>query len=154
MPFLITAVGFLLIFLEFYMPGALLGILGGITLVFGIFIFAGTYPYPIWVAVYVLANILLLPVLFKFTLRTIRSQSIYSGKDQEGYVASSYDKTAIGKIGVVATDLKPGGQVIVEKKKHLAISQSGYLPKGSQIFVLGGDGESLIVKLYNKENIV
>ncbi len=47
--------------------------------------------------------------------------------------------------------MKPGGQVVIEEKKHSAISLSGYITKGNKVKVVGGEGESLTVKLY-KEN--
>ncbi len=155
LPFLIAFVGFLLIFLEFFLPGGLLGVLGGIALVASIYYFAITFQSVLWTIVYVLAIILFLPVLFKYTLWKIRTAkpgySIYSGQDQEGYIATAYDKTAIGKVGIVLTDLKPGGFILVDKKKLPAISLSGYLPKGEEIIVVSGDGESLNVKLHKKD---
>lgn len=154
-PFMLAAIGFLLIFLEFYLPGAVLGILGGIALVASIYYFAVIYQSTLWIILYILVIILLLPLLFKFTLWTIRTAkpgySIYSRDDQEGYVASAYDKTAIGKAGTVLTDLKPGGHILIEGKKHAAISLSGYIPKGEEIMVVSGDGESLNVKLHKKD---
>jgi membrane-bound ClpP family serine protease len=155
LPFYIAALGFLLIFLEFYLPGAILGTLGGISLAVSIYYFAVLYPSPLWIILYILGLILLLPLLFKFALWKIKTAkpdySIYSGYDQEGYVASSYDKTAIGKVGKVLTDLKPGGHILIDGKKHAAISLSGYLTKGTEVIVVSGDGESLNVKLQTKE---
>jgi membrane-bound serine protease (ClpP class) len=155
LPFYLAAIGYLLIFLEFFLPGAILGTLGGISLVVSIYYFAIIYPFPLWIVLYVLGIILLLPLVFKFALWKIRTAkpdySIYSGYDQEGYVASTYDKTAIGKVGTVLTDLKPGGHILIEGKKHAAISMSGYVPKGEEIIVVSGDGESLNVKLHKKE---
>jgi membrane-bound serine protease (ClpP class) len=88
--------------------------------------------------------------LFKFALWRIRhakpGTGIYSEADQEGYTASAYDKSAIGKEGIVETDLKPGGHIIVEGKKHSAISQSGYITKGSKVVVISGQGEIITVK--------
>ena len=139
-----------MIFLEFFLPGGLLGILGGVALILSIYYFATLYQSVLWTIVFILGILLFLPVLFKFTLWAIRNAkpgySIYSADDQEGYVASEYDKNAIGKEGIVLTDLKPGGFILVDKKKLAAISLSGYLAKGEKVIVVSGDGESLNVK--------
>ncbi|MFQ5728903.1 MAG: NfeD family protein [Waddliaceae bacterium] len=149
-PFIVLAVGFLLIFCEFYLPGGILGTLGGLVVIASIVLFVMQYDSPIAIFLYIAGVIIALYYLFTFALWRIRHSkpgtSIYSEEDQEGYAASSFDKSAIGKVGVVETDLKPGGHIIVEGKKHHAISQSGYISKGVKVAVIGGQGESLTVK--------
>ena len=90
-----------LIFLEFYLPGAVLGIAGGILVVFSIVYFAFHASHPLWVLLFVLITLILLIALIRITLWRIRKakpgHSIYLHKDQEGYVASSFQKELIGK---------------------------------------------------------
>ena len=87
--------------------------------------------------------------VIKFALwripRTGPEYSIYSRGDQEGFQASSFDAGAIGKVGVVLTDLKPGGYIIVDHVQHQALSEVGYISAGTSIRVVRGEGESLIV---------
>jgi len=148
--FLLLAVGLLLIFLEFYIPGAILGIIGSILVLASIFLFASATDSPLLTLVYIIGTGVCVVLLIKFTLwRIVHAKpefSIYSNKDQKNYVASTYDKSAIGKQGVVLSDLKPGGYILIEGKQHQAISLSGYLAKGIEVTVVSGDGESLIVK--------
>ena len=154
-PFLLWALGLLLVFLEFYLPGAILGICGGALIFFSILLFARNGASPLLIAVYIFAVINSVALVIKFALWKIRTAkpdySIYSSKDQAGYVASGYDRNAIGKTGVVLSDLKPGGYILIEGKQHQALSQSGYIIKGSQVKVIGGEGESLIVKSLIKQ---
>lgn len=149
-PFILLAVGLLLIFIEFYLPGAVMGITGAILLLASIFFFASQFNSPILTLLYIIGAGISVGFLIKFTLRRIvkakPEYSIYSNKDQKDYVASSYDKTAIGKKGVVLADLKPGGYILIESKQHQAISLTGYLTKGTEVVVVSGDGESLLVK--------
>lgn len=146
--FILLLLGLFLIFVEFYLPGAVLGTLGGISILVSIFVFANDVSSPLLIIMYVLVSIALVVLLIRFTLkRMVRSgSSIYSNKDQEGYVASTYDSQAIGKTGVVISVLKPGGHILVDGKRMLAISQSGYIEVGTEVIIMGGDGESLIVK--------
>jgi membrane-bound ClpP family serine protease len=150
MPFLLWGVGLLLIFLEFYLPGAVLGVSGGLLILSGVVLFAYETGSPLATILYVISAITSIGALIKFSLWRIRSTkpdySIYSDANQEGYVASKFDKTKIGKVGIVLSDLKPGGYILIEGKQYQAISQTGYIVKGSSVKVLGGQEESLLVK--------
>ena len=154
-PFIFLGLGLLLILLEFYLPGAVMGVIGGILVLTSIILFAMESPSIFWTLLYIVGVGVALGALIKFALwkipRTKQSRSIYLKGDQEGYQASSYDTTMIGKTGVVVTDLKPGGHIMIEGKRLQAISQGGYVSKGEEVLVVGGQEESLIVKRVKKD---
>lgn len=153
-PFILLAIGLLLIFIEFYLPGAIMGVTGAILVLISIFLFASTFNSPILTLLYIISTTVCIGLLIKFTLRRIiktkPEYSIYSNKDQKDYYASSYDKAAIGKKGIVLADLKPGGYITIDGKQHQAISLTGYLTKGTEVIVVSGDGESLLVRKANE----
>lgn len=155
-PFLFLILGLLLILLEFYLPGAIMGVIGSILLIASVVLFAMQTTSPWWVLLYVVGIVIILTYMIKFALWKIRtakpSRSIYLQSDQTGFQASSFDSSLIGKKGTVVTDLKPGGHILVEGKRLQAISQSGYLTKGTEIIILGGQEESLIVKQIKKDS--
>lgn len=154
-PFLLLLLGFLLIFFEFYLPGAILGILGSILVVVSVVLFAYQTSSVIAVILFVVGTVAAIVFLIRFALwRIVRAKperSIYLHKDQEGYQASSYDATAIGKTGIVLSDLKPGGHILIDGKQHQALSIVGYIPKGAEVVVISGQEESLLVKLSKKD---
>lgn len=154
-PYIFLALGLLLILIEFYLPGAIMGIAGGILIVTSIVLFAMQAASPIWIILYIIGVTIAIIFLVKFALWRIRTakpgRSIYLESDQTGYQASTYDASVVGKTGVVVTDLKPGGHILVDGKRLQAISQSGYLVKGTTVTILGGQEESLIVKPINKD---
>lgn len=147
-------IGLLLILIEFYLPGAIMGVLGGIALLASIILLAQTQS---WWVVLLFSLVVIISVIFlvRFALwRIVHAKpgsSIYLHQDQEGYQASSYDADAIGKIGIVMSDLKPGGYIIIDGKQHQAISLTGYTTKGEKVLVVSGQEESLIVKSITKE---
>lgn len=153
-PFVLLVLGLLLILLEFYVPGAVMGVMGGIAILASILLFAQTHSLGA-VILFILAAIVCIVFLIRFALwRIVKAkpgQSIYLHEDQEGYVASSYDASAIGKAGTVLSDLKPGGYILVDGKQHQAISIAGYIPRGEKVVVISGQEESLIVKSIKKE---
>lgn len=149
-PFILLAIGLLLVFLEFYLPGAIMGIAGGVFILASLILFAIQTNSPIAIALFILVICIAVVLLVKFAIWRIRTakpqRSIYSNASQNGYQAVSYDSLALGKVGVVLTDLKPGGFIIIEGKQHPAISKEGYISKGAKVKVIGGEESNLIVK--------
>lgn len=149
-PFILLFLGLLLIFLEFYIPGAIMAILGTIMVIASIFSFIGQDHSPEAILLFTLGVIVSVIFLIKYTLKYIpktkSDYSIYLKGDQEGYIASTFDQSAIGKNAKVLADLKPGGYILVNGKKQQALSISGYIPEGQEVVVIAGEGESLIVK--------
>ncbi len=144
-----------MIFLEFFIPGAVMGIAGSIFVAVSLFLYAYSASSPLYVLLYVVLIILLLVGVFKFALWRIRSTSsentLYLNTDQSGYVADSYDASAIGKTGIAATDLRPSGRITIEGAVYQAMTQGGFVQKGSSIQVIGGEGPTLFVKLLKKD---
>jgi len=150
LPFLLLFLGLVLILFEFYIPGAVMGILGGISILVGIILFASQTSSLIAIVLFVLGSAVAVGFLIRFAIwRIVHAKpqySIYLSKDQEGYQASSYDKSAIGKTGIVTADLKPGGFISIEGRQHSAISLSGYIARGENVTVVGGQEQSLMVR--------
>lgn len=148
--FILLLLGLLFIVLEFYLPGIVLGTIGGLMLLASILFFASSSDSVAAALIYVIIVVVLVALVIKYTLKSIPKAkptfNIYLNRDQEGFRASKYDPEAIGKKAVVVSDLKPGGYILIEGKKHQAISLSGYIPAGTEVIVLKGQEESLIVK--------
>lgn len=145
---IILGLGLLLLFLEFFLPGGILGAIGGVLIITSVFTFAvgdhGALLTLGFTGLAILSTILTV----RYSLNRIRTSEngLYSRSDQEGYVASEVDREIFGKTGEVLTDLKPSGYIVVEGSRYQAISQSGYMIKGTQITVVGGQGAHLTVR--------
>jgi len=147
--FLLGLVGLILIFLEFFLPGAVLAVIGTLTLLVSLGLFFAQYPV-LWGLIYMFA---LLPIVFltcKLALWQIQRSKekghFYHGYDQAGYVASSFDQSLIGKEGVVSTELKPAGHITVNEQLYHALSETGFIGKGNTVRIVGGKGSHLIVR--------
>lgn len=154
-PFVWLAIGLIMIFLEFFIPGAIMGITGVVFVTISLVLFAYAASSPIYVVIYTTVVILLLIGTFKFALWRIRStrneNTLFLSSDQEGYHADGYNTHAIGKEGVATTDLRPAGRISVEGNTYQAISQGGFIPNGTAIIVISGEGPTLIVKPLKKD---
>ncbi len=148
--YLLLIFGMLLIFIEFFLPGAVIGTIGALLVLASIYVFA-TETHSAWaLAAYILAVSIALIYLVKFAIwrmqKTGPQHTIYTDASQAGYVASTYDASAIGKKGIVLSDLKPGGYILVDGRKEQAISVSGYIAQNLEVEVIGGQEESLLVR--------
>lgn len=153
--YLLSAVALLLIFLEFYLPGAIMATLGTILLIISISLFAADHGSGFEFLLFLIGNCIAVYAVIRLAIWKIKTSSgkfgIYSDSSQVGFIASTYDQSTVGKKGIVKTDLKPGGYVVIDGAVHQALSETGYLPKGTEIIVIGGQEESLIVKPLNKD---
>ena len=151
---IITVLGLLLIFFEFFIPGGIAAILGGLMIVIGVTTFS-ILPIPLLIkGAFFVCACGATAALCSFALFLIRrkgSESLQLKADQEGFTSASSDKSLIGLSGVAISDLKPSGFVLVEGRRYQAVSQGVYLKKGHPIFVEEGRGATLIVSSQQKE---
>jgi len=100
--------------------------------------------------IFVVIAITALVAVLKFSLARVRKakpeSGLYDEHAQDGYVASEYEKDVIGEEGTALSDLKPSGHIAVHSQRYQAVSERGYINKGSKITVIGGRGAYLIVK--------
>lgn len=147
--FILLVLGLILILIEFFVPGAIIGILGGILVLASIVNFATTTSSVLAIIFFFIGAVISVYLIIRFAIwRIVKAKpnhSIFLSQDQEGYFASSFDASAIGKEGIVVSDLKPGGYILVDGKQHQALSTSGYISKGSRVQVISGQEESLLV---------
>lgn len=140
-------IGLVLVGIEFFFPGIFFGILGGLSIVAGNTIFALQGYHLLVSLAFSGGSILGLVAVCKCALWQIkRRRQFFLKDDQEGFVATSYSKEFIGQSGVVDSDLKPSGHVVIKGQRMQAVSDRGYIEKGVKITVLAGQGGRLIVK--------
>ncbi|NRA90042.1 MAG: serine protease [Simkaniaceae bacterium] len=136
--------GLVLIYLEFFVPGGILAVLGGLAMIISVFLFVWESGSYISSLIFVIASIALLIFTIRFALWKIKQKpALYASDDQSGFVASSFDHELVGKTGEALTNLKPSGHVLVEGKRHQAVSESSYIKKGESVIIVGGEGARL-----------
>lgn len=147
---LLLCLGLISIAIEFFTPGGLFAVIGSTLIIAGsIYAAVGTGSMLTGFLFFIISGVLVLLVvlgMMKWLRQGRFRHSIYSSQNQEGFVASNWDKSLIGKRGSVATELRPGGHVRIEGKQYPAISQSGLMERGEAVEVIGGEGDTLLVK--------
>lgn len=142
--------GILLLALEVFVPGAVLGILGAVLILAGVVVAwilhgAGGGLVALGAAVGLLGLTLYLEfvVLPKSRLARKLSMSTTVAGTSQGPVAVSAE--VVGQSGEAVTPLAPTGYVVVKGRRYEAFSQSGFLAKGVAVKVTGLDNFRLLV---------
>jgi len=142
--------GVLLLAGEVFMPGAVLGILGGLCMGAGCvisFVQLGSVGGTIatLVALILLGLTLYVELVWlpktKFGRKLIVRSII--GATSQPPLADK--ESVVGKPAEALTSLVPSGYVLVEGRRYEAFSQSGHITKGAQVRVAGLDNFRLIV---------
>lgn len=147
---LLFALGLVLLAFEVFLPGAVLGILGGLCLLAGcgvafkVFGFGGGLT-AVGAAAALLGGTfyLELAVLPKTKLgRRMFLDAAIAGASQP---LPADPQTVVGQVGETLTTLAPSGFVLVAGKKYEASSQAGLVARGTAIKVTGLDNFRLLV---------
>ncbi len=136
--------GLLVIFLEFWLPTAIMAIFG-LSLIVGSICYAFMMSWK-WGVVLTQFEIISLIVVIRFALKVLKKRKVCLSSDQENFKGCSFQENCLGKAGVVIKDLKPSGVIEIEGKHFQALSEGDYLRRGAKVTVIGGEGFHLIVR--------
>ena len=146
---LLFAVGLILLGFEVFVPGAILGIFGGLALLGGTGVAFLNYGTTGGLLALVVALVLvgaLLYVEFRVLPRTTLGRRLFLRAAVTGEnhaVVAPAD--VVGQSGTAATTLAPTGYVLVAGQRYESYSQSGYIASGTTVRVVGRDSFRLIV---------
>ena len=142
---------YLLIGMEAIVPGGILGILGFLGLFLAAYLahqeFGGWFAPSITFLGGGLGAFILVFMEFKWLSRSSLGKRLFVEESIKG--SSNKDVAnpeVVGKSGTTLTDLHPEGRIIVEKKEYDAVSDDGFIHKGSKVKVVKIDNFSLRVR--------
>lgn len=147
---LLFAVGILFIAVEVIIPGAILGTIGALLMFAGCY-FAFTDYGALGGSIAVLAAMVLgglaLFIEFRVLPRTKLGKRAFLTQEVTG-VSAAYGEEALDLVGHSAealTMLSPTGYVRVDGRRYEAFCQSGQVPAGAMLDIIGADNFRLIV---------
>lgn len=148
---LLFSLGLVLLALEVFIPGGILGIIGGVLLFTGCaisFYLLGTMEGLIAIGITLLAGILLFYIQFKILPKTRFGKRFFLNQEISGSSNSLEENTRdlIGKTATSVTVLSPSGYVLVDGNSYEAVSQSGQIPKNTELLITAANSFQLTVK--------
>ncbi|MBK1877897.1 NfeD family protein [Pelagicoccus mobilis] len=135
----LMVLGLGLVMLEIFIPGGIVGVFGGISMIAAVVIAyqdLGTEGALITFGIGLVGLVACLWFEFKVLPKTPAGKRLFlqdqvAGKSQHDVA----DQSMIGKEATTATALAPSGYVILDGKKLEAFSKSGFLEKGESVTI-------------------
>ena len=144
-------IGVILVLIEFFIPGGIIGLLGFTAVVGSLFLATGdpvhmTISLLIAVTVSILVFILLVKVFgkqMKFFRKMILTDAT---KTEQGYVSNPNRLDLLGAEGKALTDLRPSGTALVKEERVDVVSEGSFISKGSTIIIVKVEGSRVVVR--------
>ncbi|MFJ9383133.1 nodulation protein NfeD [Peribacillus sp. NPDC101481] len=144
-------IGVILVLIEFFIPGGIIGLLGFTAIVGSLFLATGdpvhmTISLLIAVTVSILVFILLVKVFgkqMKFFRKMILTDAT---KTEQGYVSNPNRLDLLGVEGKALTDLRPSGTALVKEERVDVVTEGSFISKGSSIVIVKVEGSRVVVR--------
>ncbi|MGI1657866.1 MAG: NfeD family protein [Desulfitobacterium sp.] len=147
----LVILGLSLLFLEIFIPGGILGIVGLILLSAGIFLTADSVLQGV---AYVSTMFLIFGVLVALSFRIPRTRRFWQRfslntkqSNQEGYVAPTADlENYVGCVGVALSPLRPAGTAEVNGHRLDVVTEGGFIEVNHRVKIIAVEGTRVIVR--------
>jgi membrane-bound serine protease (ClpP class) len=151
---LFTGLAFVLFMAEMFVPGGILAIIGGFSLVVacGCAIIAFGPLIGIFVALLLIALTLAGCIYWISIMPDTRIGKRFALSHDLANEESSESDPLEGKSGVAETDLRPGGFARIDGRKIDVVASRGYIEQGTSIVVRAVHGSRVVVQEKSEEN--
>jgi membrane-bound ClpP family serine protease len=152
--FALFVTGILLIFLEFFLPGAIAGTLGFAALIASLF-FAGGNNFSIAISLFIA---LFITISFFFIMVKFFGKKIMlfnkivlfeSARKEDGYVSNKNRTDLLGNVGLTLTVLRPSGTALFEDERVDVVTEGGFIPNNTKVKVIDVEGARIVVRELN-----
>lgn len=145
-PILLLLAALCALFLEFCLPGGILGLISFVLFLVSIVSAYQTFE-GIGFIFFLFISSCLLVFVIRYSLRVLRStnNTLCLHDTQEGYEGSECMPEYIGKEGIALCDLRPAGFVHIEGNRLQVVCQQKYVDKGERVVVVASRGGYLVV---------
>ncbi|ULT55719.1 nodulation efficiency protein NfeD [Neobacillus drentensis] len=143
--------GILLIFLEFFLPGAIAGTLGFTALLLSLFL-AGEDALQMGVSILIAIAVSIF--IFFLMIKTLGKKLVLfnkmvlsdSARKEDGYVSNINRTDLLGMEGRALTVLRPSGTIVINNERVDAVTEGGFIEKNAQVKVVKVEGARIVVR--------
>ncbi|KHF31238.1 hypothetical protein LR68_00187 [Anoxybacillus sp. BCO1] len=152
---MLFAIGLILLVIELFVPGGVIGFFGLGTLVWSLFLAAKHSPFvTVSLAVAVVSAIMMGIWLSRVSKKMALFEKIVltdEQRNEEGYVSHEARVDLIGKCGVAITVLRPAGTALIDDERVDVVTEGEYIERHRPIEVVDVDGLKVVVRECKKE---
>lgn len=153
---LIFIAGLALVIAEFFVPGGIVGILGGVLIILSL-LFAGANMSQMILAIFIalVVAIIGMVILMKIFGKKMHVFNKLVLKDatttEEGYVSNVNRTDLLGKVGKTITPLRPAGTMQLGSERIDIVSEGSYIDAGKHVEIIKVEGSRIVVRQIEKE---
>jgi membrane-bound serine protease (ClpP class) len=153
---LLFIVGLALVIAEFFVPGGIVGILGGVLILLSL-ILAGANMMQMIIAIFIalVVAIIGMVILMKFfgkKLHVLNKLVLMDATTtEEGYVSNVNRTELLGKVGTTITPLRPAGTMLFGNERIDVVSEGGYVDAEKHVEIVKVEGSRIVVRQTEKE---
>lgn len=150
LPAILFILGLLLMLVEVFVPGGIVGGVGLVLLVVGIVLTAES---AMDVVIMVALLLLLVAAVAFVVLRSAKRGKLSrililrsSASRESGFSATDDYSSMVGKEGVALTTLRPAGMADFDGQRMDVVSEGAYIDKGEKVRIIRSEGRKIIVQ--------
>ena len=147
--FVLLIMGILLIGLEIFIPGGVIGLLGAVSLIGSIIIAFQVFgaQYGALIAMGIIALLVLCLYLWiKYFPKSPVGKAMTLSQDMSQSPKENDDEYLLGKKGIAKTALHPAGIATIDDKRIDVVAESSWIAKGKSIRVIQVEGNHVTVR--------
>ncbi len=148
--FLLYFVGLLLVCIEIFIPGGIVGAFGAISLVMSFWL-AFTQISSVFGTYFVTGGLILLLIAIYLSVKKFPAspagKKMLLAKDERAFKATEADLELLkDKTGIAHTTLRPSGTGLIDGKKFSVVTEGNFLEKGTPFSIIKVEGNKIVVK--------
>lgn len=151
-------IGLILVVLELFVPGGILGVIGGIAIIASLFIAGYDLTH---MSVSILIALILAIITFVIFYRSVGFERGLFRKlilqdrttTEKGYITADERTDLIGKEGISLTPLRPAGTIIVNDERLDVVTEGNYIEANKSVKIIYVEGMRIVVREIRKDNI-
>lgn len=150
----LLVLGILLIILEFFVPGGILGLIGAGAVIGSLFLAGYDIGHmTLSISIAFIVAIIAFIILFKWVglERGIFKKIILRDRTttELGYVSASDRPELIGQEGITVTPLRPSGTALFDEERIDVVSEGGFVEKDKHVMIVQVEGIKVVVRELN-----
>ncbi|MGG3842554.1 NfeD family protein [Anoxybacillus kestanbolensis] len=153
---MLFTIGLILLVIELFVPGGVIGLLGLGTLLWSLFLAAKYSPFiTVSLAVAVVSALMMGLWLSRVSKKKMmlfeKIVLTDEQRNEKGYVSHDARVDLIGKRGVALTVLRPAGTALIDDERVDVVTEGEYIERNRPIEVVYVDGLKIVVREWKKE---
>lgn len=144
------AIGIILLCMEVYVPGGILGTIGVLSLIASSYMVFDAYGLGVglsYLGAVTVVAVVGLYVTYRLVPRTRVGRSLFLSETESGFSSSREDLSSlIGREGIALTQLRPAGKAEIGGRRVDVVTEGGMVEKGGRVKVLEVEGARVVVR--------